>query len=141
MGASLRGWRRSSQIIESVNNPEIILVYCDFHRKTSFHSDDNLLAPALPPSGAGAHCDVSELPSRKISARLCTGNTALSQPRMPWRRGRSPKERHNYYQMFSAEQKIFEIPVVSAQRFHKRNAAPKHQGRVCRHGFNPAVFF
>jgi len=70
--------------------------------KTSFHSDDNPLAPALPPSGAGAHCDVSELPARKISARLCTGSTALSQPQM-WRRGRGPQERHDYYQMISHE--------------------------------------
>jgi len=25
--------------------------------KTSFHSDDNPLAPALPQSGVGAHCN------------------------------------------------------------------------------------
>jgi hypothetical protein len=31
---------------------------------------------------------------------------ALSVPGIPWRRGRSPKERHDYYQMISPEQKI-----------------------------------
>jgi len=48
--------------------------------KTYFHRDDNPLAPALPPSGAGARCDVSELPARRLSARMCTVNMAPSRP-------------------------------------------------------------
>jgi hypothetical protein len=36
------------------------------------------LAPALPPLGAGAHCDASVLPVKEISTQLCTGNTVFS---------------------------------------------------------------
>jgi hypothetical protein len=99
------GRRRSSQIVERVKNPKITLVQCNFHGKTSFDRDDNPLAPALPPSGTGAHCDVSELPAWKLSAGVCARNTVLSQPGMPWRRGRSLKERHDLYQMISTEKK------------------------------------
>jgi len=34
---------------------------------------------------------------------LHTGDAALSQPGMPWQRGWSPKERHDYYQIISLE--------------------------------------
>jgi len=75
------------------------MVYVFALVKTSFHSGGNTVAPSLSPSGAGADCDISELMAGKISARFFTGNTALSQPGMPWLRERSPIERHNYYQM------------------------------------------
>jgi len=49
------------------------------------------LAPALPPLGAGAHCDASVLPVQEIPLRLRTGNTALSQPGVAQAAGAEPQ--------------------------------------------------
>jgi hypothetical protein len=51
--------------------------------KSSFQLLIASLAPALPPSVTGAHCDAPELPNLEISRRLGTGNTAQSQSGMP----------------------------------------------------------
>jgi hypothetical protein len=59
------------------------------------------LAPTLPP--LGVHCDASVLPERVLYD--CVQVIRHNRNRgMPMRRGQSPKERHNKYQMISPEQ-------------------------------------
>ena len=60
-------------------------------------------APALPPWGAGAHCDAFVLPVQDIPNN-CEQVIRHSRNRgMSWRRGRRPQERYDYYHVISHE--------------------------------------
>jgi len=57
--------------------------------KTSFHSDDNPLAPALPPPGVGAHCNAPGMKQMRVwdfsHAQLFAMNAAAPEGEAPRR--------------------------------------------------------